>query len=61
MHAFNQELLREKMYNLDALRELLLINISLLNPQQKYVFDKLMKIVNDGTFEMLQVVQERFF
>ena len=50
MHdAFNQELLREKMYNLDALRELLRINVPLLNPQQEYVFDMLMKIVNDGT------------
>jgi PIF1 helicase. len=33
----------------DALRELLQINVPLLNPQQEYVFDKLMKIVNDGT------------
>ena len=50
MHdAFNQELLREKMYNLDALTELLRINVLLLNPQQKYVFDTSMKIVNDGT------------
>ena len=50
MHdAFNQELLRETMYNLDALRELLRINVPLLNPQQEYVFDELMKIVNDGT------------
>ena len=40
---------REKLYNLDALRELLRVNIPLLNPQQKYVFDTLMKIVNDGT------------
>ena len=46
MHdAFNQELLREKMYNLELLR----INVPLLNPQQKYIFDTLMKIVNDGT------------
>ena len=60
MHdAFNQELLREKLYNPDALRELLRINVPLLNPQQKYVFDTLMKIVNDGTFEMFRVVQER--
>ena len=50
MHdAFNQELLREKLYNLNALRELLRINVPLLNPQPKYVFDTLMKIVNDGT------------
>ena len=38
MHdPFNQELLREKMYNLYALRELLRINVPLLNPQQEYV------------------------
>ena len=41
--AFNQELQREKLYNLDALRELLPINVPLLNPQQKYVFDTLME------------------
>jgi hypothetical protein len=50
MHnAFNQELLREKMYNFDGLREFLRINVLLLNPQQKYVFDTLMNIVNYGT------------
>ena len=50
MHgAFHQELLRGKLYNLDALRELLQINVPLLNPKQNYVFDTLMKIVNDGT------------
>ena len=49
MHdAFNQELLREKMHNLDALRELLRINVPLLKPKQNYVFDTLMKIVNEG-------------
>ena len=66
MHdAFNQELLREKLYNLDAVRELLPINVPLLNPQQEYVFDTLMKIVNDGTegftFDMFRVVREKFF
>ena len=36
MHdAFNQELQREKLYNLDALRKLLRINVPRLNPQQK--------------------------
>ena len=46
MHdAFNQELLREKLYNLDALRELFCINVPLLNPQQKYVFDTLIRNV----------------
>ena len=35
MHdAFNQEFQHEKLYNLDALRELLRINVPLLNPQQ---------------------------
>ena len=47
--AFTQELLRDKLYNLDALRELLQINVPRLNTQQKYVFDTLMKIENDGT------------
>ena len=33
MHdAFNQELLREKLYNLDAKRELLRINVPHVNP-----------------------------
>ena len=41
--TFNQELLGEKMYNQDSLRELLRINVPLLNPQQKFVFDTFMK------------------
>ncbi|KAJ8895238.1 hypothetical protein PR048_000563 [Dryococelus australis] len=50
MHdAFNQELQRENMYDLDALRESVRINLPLLNQQQKYVFDTLMKVVNGGT------------
>ena len=49
---FNQELLRGKIYNLDALRELLRMNVPLLNPHQECVFDTLMKIVNDGTGEV---------
>ena len=49
MHEAFKSFLCEKMYNLDALRELLRINVPLLNPQQEYVFDTLMKIVNDGT------------
>ena len=36
MHdTFNIELLCEKMYNLEALRELLRINVPLLNPQRE--------------------------
>ena len=50
MHqAFNQKLQREKLYNLDAIRESVQINVARLNPQQKYVFDTHMKVVNDGT------------
>ena len=36
------------MYYLEALRELIWINDPLLNQQQEYIFDTLMKIVNDG-------------
>ena len=40
MHdAFIKELLRKKMYNLDALSELLRINLPLLNPQHEYVLN----------------------
>ena len=50
MHdTFNRELQCEKLYNLVALRELFQINVPLLNAQQKYVFDTLMKVVYDGT------------
>ncbi|KAJ8889746.1 hypothetical protein PR048_009247, partial [Dryococelus australis] len=50
MHdAFNQELQCENMYDLESLRESVRINLPLLNQQQKYVFDTLMKVVNDGT------------
>ena len=50
MHdAFNQELQREKLFDLDALRESVRIYVPLLNQQQKYVFGTLMKVVNDRT------------
>jgi hypothetical protein len=53
MHdAFNRDLQGEKLYNVDVLRELVRINVPLLNQQQEYVFDTLMKIVNDGTGEI---------
>lgn len=50
MHdAFHQELQREKSYDLNTLKESIQINLPLLNEEQKYVFDTLMKVINDGT------------
>lgn len=50
MHeAFNQELRRETRYDSEALRETVQRNVPLLNLQQKYAYDTLMKVVNDGT------------
>ncbi|GBP83330.1 hypothetical protein EVAR_54347_1 [Eumeta japonica] len=50
MHdAFNQELHRERLYDLNALKELIQTNLPLLNEQQKYVFETLMKVKNDET------------
>jgi len=50
MHdVFNQEVHREKMYDLNTLKELIQKNLPLLNEQQKYVFDTLMKVTNDET------------
>nr|XP_036224310.1 uncharacterized protein LOC106621587 [Bactrocera oleae] len=50
MHdAFNQELHREKLYDLNSLKELIQTNLPLLNEQQKYVFETLMKVTNDET------------
>ncbi|KAL4149399.1 hypothetical protein QTP88_003358 [Uroleucon formosanum] len=47
--AFNQEVHREKLYDLHTLKELIQTNLPLLNEQQKYVFDTLMKVTNDET------------
>ena len=47
--AFNQELHREKLYDLNTLKELIQTNLPLLNEQQRYVFDTLMKVTNDET------------
>ncbi|KAL4143314.1 hypothetical protein QTP88_005660 [Uroleucon formosanum] len=47
--AFNQEVHREKLYDLNTLKELIQTNLPLLNEQQKYVFDTLMKVTNDET------------
>jgi len=53
MHdAFNQEVHREKLYNLNTLKELIQTNLPLLNEQQKYVFVTLMKVTNDETGEI---------
>ncbi|CAG9835156.1 unnamed protein product [Diabrotica balteata] len=47
--AFNQELHREILCDLNTLKELIQTNLPLLNEQQKYVFDTLMKVTNDKT------------
>ncbi|GBP75981.1 ATP-dependent DNA helicase pif1 [Eumeta japonica] len=50
MHeVFNVELRRETQYDSEALKETVLRNVPLLNEQQKYAYDTLMKVVNDGT------------
>jgi hypothetical protein len=50
MHdPFHQKLQREKSYDLNTLKESIQINLSLLNEKQKYVFDTLMKVINDRT------------
>jgi hypothetical protein len=49
MHdAFHQELQHEKSYNLNTLKESIQINLQLLNKLQKYVFDILKKVINNG-------------
>lgn len=50
MHdSFNRELQREQDYDRDELAERVRTNVSLLNANQKNVYDSLMKIVDDGT------------
>ncbi|VEN49979.1 unnamed protein product [Callosobruchus maculatus] len=50
MHnVFNQELRRETQYDCDALREAVQRDVPLLNKQQRYAYDTLMEVVNDGT------------
>ena len=50
MHdAFNKQLIRETQYKSEALRETVQRNVPLLNQEQKYAYDTLMKEVNDGT------------
>jgi hypothetical protein len=50
MHnAFHHESQCEKLYDLNILKESIQINLSLLNEEQKYVFDTLVKVINDGT------------
>ncbi|XP_026481234.1 uncharacterized protein LOC113388034 [Ctenocephalides felis] len=44
-----KQLHREKLYDLNNLKELIETNPPLLNEQQRYVFDTLMKVTNDGT------------
>ncbi|XP_073821521.1 uncharacterized protein [Musca autumnalis] len=47
--TFNSELQREKAYDRDELAERVRTNVPLLNPEQKNVYDSLMKVVDDGT------------
>jgi ATP-dependent DNA helicase PIF1 len=47
--AFNQELRRETQHDSKVLGETFQRNVPLLNQQQKYAYDTLMKVVNDGT------------
>ena len=47
--AFNQGLRRESQYDSEAFKETVLKIVPLLNEQQKYAFDTLKKVVNDGT------------
>lgn len=50
MHnSFDQELRREAQYDSETLREMVDRTVPLLNQQQKYAYDTLMKVVNDGT------------
>ncbi|CAF4836778.1 unnamed protein product [Pieris macdunnoughi] len=50
MHdPFDQELRREAQYDSETLREMVDRTVPLLNQQQKYAYDTLMKVVNDGT------------
>ncbi|XP_052750249.1 uncharacterized protein LOC128200537, partial [Galleria mellonella] len=47
--SFDQELRREAQYDSETLREMVDRTVPLLNQQQKYAYDTLMKVVNDGT------------
>lgn len=50
MHdTLDEELQRERSYDLKTLEESIRTNLPLLNEKQKYVFDTLMKVANDGT------------
>lgn len=47
--AFTRELKHETQYDCNALKELIQMKIMLLNQQQKYAYDTLMKIMIDET------------
>jgi hypothetical protein len=50
MHdVFHQKLQYENYYDVNTLKESIEINLPLLNDEQKFVFDTLMKVINDGT------------
>jgi ATP-dependent DNA helicase PIF1 len=46
--AFNRELEREREYDRNSLNQSVRTNVPLLNPQQKEVYDTLMKAIDDG-------------
>lgn len=46
--AFERELQREREYDTNALSQLVQTNVPLLNPQQKELYDTVMKAIDDG-------------
>ncbi|XP_043259365.1 uncharacterized protein LOC122403185 [Colletes gigas] len=46
--AFNQEIEREREYDRDALSRMVCDNVPLLNPEQKIVYETLMKAIDNG-------------
>ncbi|XP_049306716.1 uncharacterized protein LOC125777010 [Bactrocera dorsalis] len=51
--AFERELQREREYDTNALSQLVRTNVPLLNPQQKEVYDTVMKAIDDGNIGMI--------
>ncbi|XP_039954205.1 uncharacterized protein LOC120770689 [Bactrocera tryoni] len=51
--AFERELQREREYDTNALSQLVRTNIPLLNPQQKELYDTVMKAIDDGNIGMI--------
>jgi hypothetical protein len=49
--VFNQKLRRKTQHVSEALKETVLRNVPFLNEQQKYSYDTLIKVLNDGSGE----------